>query len=115
MLIATPICSFAMMESTGLSCLDKGKTSSTMVPISQTLIVLSIDEVTAWFHFPSIRELILLNKMMCSREHSNHLVPDDPAIMSLKMFDELFTGYVPYKYELSDSSNGHILAFVEDT
>ena len=56
---ATPRLSQGRISMIWLCCLESGKTSSTMVARSHTLMVRSMEEVTAWFHFPSIRELIL--------------------------------------------------------
>ena len=57
---ATPRVSHGMMERIWFLCLGRGKTSSTMVVMSHTLMVLSMEEVTAWFHFPSMSEVILI-------------------------------------------------------
>ena len=55
---AIPWTSHDSTDRISFSCLSRGWTSSRMVDRSHTLMVRSMDEVTAWFHLPSVREHI---------------------------------------------------------
>ena len=55
---ARPCGSHGITERISFSWRAKRWTSSSTVDMSHTLIVLSIEDVIAWFHLPSVREHI---------------------------------------------------------
>ena len=57
---ARPCGSQGITERISFSWRAKRWTSSRTVVMSQTLMVLSIEDVTAWFHFPSVKEHICI-------------------------------------------------------